>query len=203
MHDGLAQVLGYVSTKSQAVEQLLAAGRLDDARRQMQQLETAARSLYVDVREAILGLRSPISPGLGLVGAIEDYGRRFAEASGIAVIVEATLRRARHRPGAGGGSERLPDRPGGLTNVRKHAAARVDRPRSIGARPLLRIEIADDGRGFRDPAGDPGDWPHYGQAAMRERADAVRGRITGRTHRPAAARWCCRPDDVGAGAVAS
>jgi signal transduction histidine kinase len=178
MHDGLAQVLGYVSTKSQAVEQLLAAGRLDDARRQMHELETAARSLYVDVREAILGLRSPISPGLGLVGAIEDYGRRFAEASGIAVIVEATpaARDIALGPEVAANVFRIVQES--LTNVRKHAAAArvvvaLDRRQDD-----LRIEIADDGRGFRDPAGDPGDWPHYGQAAMRERADAVRGRIT-------------------------
>jgi len=33
MHDGLAQVLGYVNTKSQAVEEMLVAGRVEDARR--------------------------------------------------------------------------------------------------------------------------------------------------------------------------
>jgi len=31
MHDGLAQVLGYVNTKSQAVEEMLVAGRVEDA----------------------------------------------------------------------------------------------------------------------------------------------------------------------------
>ncbi|HET9614825.1 MAG TPA: GAF domain-containing protein, partial [Candidatus Limnocylindrales bacterium] len=89
MHDGLAQVLGYVSTKSQAVEELLAVDRVDDARGQLQQLTAAARSIYVDVREAILGLRSPITPELGLVGAIERYAARFAEASKLGVVVEA------------------------------------------------------------------------------------------------------------------
>ena len=56
IHDGLAQVLGYVNTKSQAVEGLLEAGRLDEARVQMAELSAAARSIYVDVREAIHGV---------------------------------------------------------------------------------------------------------------------------------------------------
>ena len=72
MHDGLAQVLGYVNTKSQAVDEYLATGRIEEARGQLAELAAAARSVYVDVREAILGLRSPIVPGAGLVGAVEE-----------------------------------------------------------------------------------------------------------------------------------
>ena len=64
MHDGLAQVLGYVNTKSQAIEELLVAGRNDEARGSLAELAAAARSIYVDVREAILGLRSPVVPGV-------------------------------------------------------------------------------------------------------------------------------------------
>ena len=69
MHDGLAQVLGYVNTKSQAIEELLVAGRTIEARGLLAELAAAARSIYVDVREAILGLRSPVAPGVGLVAA--------------------------------------------------------------------------------------------------------------------------------------
>lgn len=56
MHDGLAQVLGYVNTKAQAVKELLAVGQVDAATRHMNQLEEAARETYDDVREAILSL---------------------------------------------------------------------------------------------------------------------------------------------------
>ena len=113
MHDGLAQVLGYVNTKSQAIEELLVAGRTDEARLQLAELAAAARSIYVDVREAILGLRSPVIPGVGLVAAVEDYAGRFAEASKIAVHVVASdaARRLDARPGCRGPG--LPDRPGG------------------------------------------------------------------------------------------
>ena len=90
MHDGLAQVLGYVNTKSQAIEELLIADRPDDARGQLAELAAAARSIYVDIREAILSLRSPVVPGAGLVAAVEEYAQRFAEVSKLAVRVEAT-----------------------------------------------------------------------------------------------------------------
>ncbi|HET8593337.1 MAG TPA: GAF domain-containing protein [Solirubrobacterales bacterium] len=178
MHDGLAQVLGYVSTKSQAADELLANGRVVEARGQLGELTAAARSIYVDVREAILGLRSPITPELGLVGAIEDYAVRFAEASKLAVSVEA----AADVDAAGLGPEteaqifRIVQES--LTNVRKHAAAGrvVIHLRRIGDE--LVIELVDDGRGFDRPSPWPSsDWPHYGQAAMRERADAIGAEI--------------------------
>ena len=43
-------MLGYVNTKSQAIDGFLAAGRIDDARAQLGELSAAARSVYVDVR---------------------------------------------------------------------------------------------------------------------------------------------------------
>jgi signal transduction histidine kinase len=178
MHDGLAQVLGYVSTKSQAADELLANGRVVEARGQLGELTAAARSIYVDVREAILGLRSPITPELGLVGAIEDYAVRFAEASKLAVSVDAAP--DVHAAGLGPETEAQIFRiiQESLTNVRKHAGAgRV----AVHLRRIaddLVIELVDDGRGFDRPSpAPPSDWPHYGQAAMRERADAIGAQI--------------------------
>ncbi|MEO8470419.1 MAG: histidine kinase, partial [Chloroflexota bacterium] len=123
MHDGLAQVLGYVNTKSQAVESLLENGRVAEARTQLDQLASAARSIYVDVREAILGLRSAIDPGSGLVGAIEVYAARISEASKLAVEVTASdeAREARLPEPSERHLFRIVQES--LTNVRKHARA--------------------------------------------------------------------------------
>ncbi len=179
MHDGLAQVLGYVSTKSQAADELLAGGRVPEARGQLAELTAAARSIYVDVREAILGLRSPIAPGLGLIGAIEDYARRFAEASKLAVTVEASpeARTAAMGPEAEAQVFRIVQES--LTNVRKHAAAgRVTVHVGRVADDLL-VELDDDGRGFSEPnPWQPTDWPRHGQTAMRERAADIGARIS-------------------------
>jgi signal transduction histidine kinase len=177
MHDGLAQILGYVNTKSQAVESLLETGRTQEARFQLAELAAAARSLYVDVREAILGLRSPISPETGLVGAIEAYAERFAEASKLAVTVAAS--------DAARGLELAKDAEAqvfrivqeALTNVRKHASARRVEISVVVEGDRLVVTLADDGRGFEAVSSGDADWPHYGLQAMRERAVAIGGSI--------------------------
>jgi signal transduction histidine kinase len=177
MHDGLAQVLGYVNTKSQAVEHLLEAGRVVEARGQLDQLAAAARSIYVDVREAILGLRSAIDPGTGLIPAIVTYAARVADASKIVVDVRASeaARAARLPEPAERHLFRIVQEA--LTNVRKHAHAhRVEIGFEVVGQSLV-VEIADDGRGMLAGDGPVGDWPRYGLAAMRERATAIGGSI--------------------------
>jgi len=178
MHDGLAQVLSYVNTKSQAVEELLRHRRIEDARTQLAELSAAARSIYVDVREAILGLTSPIPPGRGLFGAIEEYADRYSASSSIAVSVSASP--------AAAATDLSPETEAqvfrivqeALTNVRKHAhAAHADiRLECDGA--LLEVTITDDGRGLTAPpsvgglAPDDG-WPQFGIVAMKERAASI------------------------------
>ena len=176
MHDGLAQVLGYVNTKSQAIEELLVAGRTTEARGLLAELAAAARSIYVDVREAILGLRSPVVPGVGLVAAVEDYAGRYAEASKIAVRVDATAtaRRLDLAPGAEAQVFRIVQEA--LTNVRKHSGAgRVEISFAAGD-GSFDVVIADDGHGITGAAA-PADLPRYGIEAMRERAQSIGGTV--------------------------
>ena len=172
MHDGLAQVLGYVNTKSQAIEELLIADRPDDARGQLAELATAARSIYVDIREAILGLRSPVVPGAGLVAAVEEYAERFAEVSKLAVRVEATDATRRLDLGPEVEAHVFHVVQEALTNVRKHSgAARVEIGFATdGAR--LEVNVVDDGNGMVESA-SVGDRPRYGLRTMRERADVI------------------------------
>jgi len=172
MHDGLAQVLGYVNTKSQAVEELLIAGRTEEARGLLAELAAAARSIYVDVREAILGLRSPVVPGVGLVAAVEEYAARFAEASKIAVAVEASAaaRRLDLAPEVEAQVFRVIQEA--LTNVRKHSGAgRATVAFSI-VDGRLEVAIADDGHGLASPT-SAADRPRYGLRAMQERAESI------------------------------
>ncbi len=177
MHDGLAQVLGYVNTKSQAVEELLAGGRTEEARGQLAELSAAARSIYVDVREAILGLSSPIVPERGLVGALEGYLPRFAEQAKLVVNLEPPADPAMIdlEPPAQAQVFRIVQEA--LTNVRKHAAARRVWVR-LGVREGSMVAaVEDDGRGFDPTREETTGWPHFGLTAMRERAAGIGGRI--------------------------
>jgi len=80
MHDGLGQVLGYVITKAQAVKEFLRAGSTDVAVQHMEQLETAARETYDDVREAILALGSS-GAKKPFLESLTEYAARFSEFS--------------------------------------------------------------------------------------------------------------------------
>jgi signal transduction histidine kinase len=186
MHDGLSQVLGYVNTKSQAVEEMLAAGRVADARVQLAELAAAARSVYVDVREAILTLAPPAPSDRGVAAALEEYAARYAESSKLAVRFEAGPAAVGTALSAASQAEIFSIAREALTNVRKHARAhRVGLSLALeGADLVLRVE--DDGVGFDAEllTVGPERWPHFGLAGMRERAEAVGGRIA----------WHSRPD---------
>jgi len=179
MHDGLAQVLGYVNTKSQAVEELLAAGRVPEARRQLAELAAAARSVYVDVREAILSLAAPALPYRGVAAALEEYAAAYAESSKLAVRFKASPEAAGAELSAAAQAEVFSIAREALTNVRKHARAqRVTVGLSLKAEELV-LRVTDDGVGFEADvlAVGPERWPHFGLAGMRERAESVGGSV--------------------------
>ncbi len=177
LHDGLAQVLAYVGTKSDAAMTLLDSGRLAEARAQLVELGEAARSVYVDVREAILGLGHPLELDRGLVPAIREYAARYAEAAKLAteVIAEDDAEVARLAPAAEAQALRIVQEA--LTNVRKHAAARRVVVEARRDNDELLLEVHDDGRGFDPSAVQTSDWPRFGIATMRERAASVGGRL--------------------------
>jgi signal transduction histidine kinase len=186
MHDGLAQVLAYVNTKSQAVEEMLVDGRLADARRQLAELAAAARSVYVDVREAILSLSAPVPPDRGVVASLEEYAASYAESSKLAVHFRASPDAAKAQLTAAAQAEVFSIAREALTNVRKHARAqRVSLNLGLEGGELV-LRIKDDGVGFEADvlAVGPERWPHFGLAGMRERAESVGGGIV----------WRSRPD---------
>jgi signal transduction histidine kinase len=177
LHDGIAQVLGYVNTKSQAVGGYLEAGRLGEARAQLAELGSAARAVYVDVRESIIGLRGPIEPGQGLGTALAAHARRVAEASkfGLELSIDPSTEALRLDPDAEANLYRIVQEA--LTNVRKHASARRVRLGAAITGGVLTVTVGDDGRGL--PAGGvAGDMPGYGLRAMRERAARVGATLT-------------------------
>ncbi len=183
MHDGLAQVLAYVNTKSQAIEELLADGRVTDARRQLAELAAAARSVYVDVREAILSLSTPVPLDRGVAAALEEYAAVFAESSKLAVPFLASPEAAKARLSAAAQAEVFSIAREALTNVRKHARAnRVSLNLVLDGQDLV-LCIEDDGVGFEAEllAVGPERWPHFGLAGMRERAESVGGSIVWRS----------------------
>ena len=183
MHDGLAQMPAYVNTKSQAIEALLLEGRVDEARLHLSQLAAAARSVYVDVREAILSLSTPVPADRGVAAALEEYAALFAESSKLAVPFRASPESVNAAVSAAAQAEVFSIAREALTNVRKHARAnRVSLGLTVEGDSLV-LRIADDGVGFEAEllAAGPESWPHFGLAGMRERAESIGGGIVFRS----------------------
>ncbi len=177
MHDGLAQVLGYINTKSLAIRKLLASGHVLQAQDELAQMEDAARDVYADVREAILGLRSsPRSEG-GLLPSLQRYLERYQEITGIQTRMEVRgpAEAVRLSPSAEIQVMRIVQEA--MSNVRKHAAAGVVTVGFETVGDTLHVAVTDDGRGF-DPEQLPlRGWPRFGLQTMRERAEAIGGRF--------------------------
>jgi Rrf2 family protein len=173
LHDGLAQLLGYVNTKAMAVRLMLKKSQVEAAEQHLLQLEEAARELYVQVREAILDLRRTDWVGSGLATTLRDYAAQFSRLCDLPVELAFDPEIERLSLAAEIELQLLRIVQESLTNVRKHASAtRVWISVQMDV-DVLELTVRDDGKGF-----DPGclpttHWPHFGLSTMRERAGAI------------------------------
>jgi signal transduction histidine kinase len=175
MHDGLAQVLGYVNTKVQAAEMYLKREKAEEAGAQLRELATTAREAYSDVRESIVGLRTLPGPNRTLEEVLREYLDRWEEMSN----VEASLQidaSVQLRPSQELQVVRIVQEA--LTNVRKHARATRARVEITREGETLVTLIADDGLGFNATARARGEFPQFGLSTMRERAESIGGTLT-------------------------
>jgi signal transduction histidine kinase len=175
MHDGLAQVLGYVNTKAQAVKELLKEHEVAAAVQHMEQLESAAQETYDDVREAILALGSN-GGKRPLLESLNEYVDRFSDLSGLPadLVIEGAPRAM--NPAVEVQLLRIVQEA--LANARKHAAAGSVQVRLRFHPDGCRVEVEDDGRGFDPERLARGPWPHLGLQSMRERAASVGAQLT-------------------------
>lgn len=172
LHDGLAQVLGYINTQTQAVKKLLETRKVGEATFELDAMGAVSRDVYADVREAIVGLRAAPS---GLVPAIRDYLSRLPRIAGceIELRVVDDVESVPLAPATEIQLVRIVQEA--LSNVRKHArASHVEV--TVGAEEeAVVVEIVDDGQGFDPLVLDRTGWPRLGLQTMRERAQAIGG----------------------------
>lgn len=174
LHDSVGQVLGYVNTQTLAIKGLLATDRRDEAEKAVAEMERTARRVYTDVREAILELRTGTDD---MLASLRSYASEFGRLTDIHVLVEVDERIPLHavRPTAEIQLVRIVQEA--LANVRKHAHASNAWVRVRTDGDHLVVAVRDDGRGFDADRPYRTGWPRFGLQTMRERADAIGGRL--------------------------
>ena len=174
LHDGIAQFLGYVTTKTQAARLFLEKNQLGKALENLRNIEEETRKQAMDVRGSILGLKALTQPGRSLSTDFEEYlvqSNRFMD-----VQVKADID-PRVDQFAIDGETRLQllrILQEAVSNIRKHAHARHAWV-SMKLIPdnILEMQVRDDGLGFDIEKVNQDGSHHFGLATMQERARSI------------------------------
>lgn len=166
LHDRLAQSLAYIGFELDR----LARQRHDP---ELRELHDVVRGVVGELRETLYELRATVSVEQGLAELAPEYIERWSRRTGVEGAFTARTD-GRHLP-IQVEQELWRILQESLTNVERHADAshvaitwEIDGTRA-------RLEVRDDGKGMDpdDPAPE-----RYGLIGIRERADAIGGRVT-------------------------
>ena len=178
IHDGLAQSLTFIGWRLDRAAQLLQNGQWEALETDLEDIRRALREAYLDVREAIDGLRLNLEHPEGLVGALREYITTFQARTGLLVTLDACVDPADIPPEVGIHLLRIVQES--LTNVRKHAHATRVWIQLAHENGHLVLCVIDNGRGFDLNA--PRSREHVGLSSMRERAEKLNGTFSLESH---------------------
>ena len=175
LHDGLAQLLGYVNTKAMAIRLLLKQNKFEAADTQLYQLEEAARELSTDVRTTIQDLKTVAEPGVDFPDALEALVKRFNRLNEITVQLRVDPRVRDLCLAVEVERQLVSIVQESLNNVRKHSLASNAAVSVQVVDGALALVVSDNGRGITQEPTDRG--KHYGLRIMQERAAAINARF--------------------------
>lgn len=148
----------------------------EEARRRVDEAIDALNAVIRDIRNFIFGLRPVLLESGSLADGIEHLATELRRNGGVAVTVavEDPEDRLLALP-IETVAELLAVARETLSNIARHARAEMATVSLNAADGRLRLEIADDGRGF--DAGRGAERGHHGLANMRARIEALGGRF--------------------------
>jgi signal transduction histidine kinase len=176
LHDGTAQTLGALS---------IALGRAADtvpvesgvSYDQLRKAQEIVGLLLEETRRLILDLRPMLLDDMGLIPAIRWHTESRLAATGIEASFEVDATRDRFPPHVETALFRIVQEA--INNVAKHSEASRLRFSFFRAGDVLRIVVADDGKGFDVEASGAGvAHGHVGLAGMRERVSLLGGEMS-------------------------
>lgn len=169
LHDHFAQGLAYVNLELDRLSRHPAPGPA------LADLRDEVRGLLGQVRETQRQLRSKVTPDVGLAELLTTELSRFAQRTGI--HVEFTPDAAAPRLSLAVEQELWRIAQEALTNVERHAKATAMHVTWDCDGRYGRLVMADNGAGFDSAAVARASTPSAGLTAMRERANAIGGRL--------------------------
>lgn len=176
MHDGLAQILGYLNLQIQTISSLLKQDKQDALLAELEQMRQAVKLAHADVRENILSLRTTLAQDKSLIASIEEYLTEFEIQTGIETHFK--IHRMKDLNLASVAEVQLVCiLQEALANVRKHSKAErvfVEIQETHMKEILnIRLVVQDDGVGFFPSASRR----NFGLKTMQERAESVGGHL--------------------------
>lgn len=176
MHDGLAQILGYLNVQVQTLDALLKKEKWEKLSDEIASMRKAVQTAHADVRENILSLRTTLAHETGLVPAMLKYIEEFSYQTGIETVLE-------NKAGDDLELSSIAEvqlvciLQEALTNVRKHARAGVVnvslQKEFRDEEAFIHMGIQDNGVGFSLQKSAR----CFGLQTMRERASSVGGQM--------------------------
>ena len=179
MHDGLAQVLGYLNLQVQTIEALYVSGKSELLKKELKHMRQAIKTAHGDVRENILSLRTTLADEKGLLSAVEEYLKEFGIQTGVKTDVSIS-----HQQDINLSSiaevQLVCILQEALANVRKHAEAEhvhlniyFSNAREEDSPGYVEMRVIDDGNGFVMSDSKR----RFGLKTMQERATSVEGEL--------------------------
>ena len=177
IHDGLAQTMSYLSLKTERLENVLQdPDAREEAAVEIRDLRQAVRTAYVDIREAIDGLRLSVGQPEQISDRLRELVTEFSRQSPIRAELEIQPERLVVTPKVSLQLLRIAQEA--LTNARKHSQADRVRVKLLGGNDELELVVADDGRGLPAPRAQDQRSRTHGLTSMRERAASLGGSLS-------------------------
>jgi len=173
MHDGLSQILGFLSLEMQSLELLVKQGKIEETLDELTRARARIRDAQAEVRENILNLRTALTKDGDVIPFLREYILEFEAQTGIEVHVDdSAAQKLNLMPISEVQLVRIMQEA--LTNVRLHADANHVWVKFHQTQGNLCVEIQDDGVGFVETELKK----HFGLKSMRERTVSVNGKIS-------------------------
>ncbi|MCL4496142.1 MAG: sensor histidine kinase [Firmicutes bacterium] len=175
MHDGLAQTLAVINLKVYQAKTLLEGHRLDELRRELDDIRSAVNKSYSEVRQSLYDLRAGKRLEEGFWTAVRTLAMDFQEGTKVDVEV-APLPNDAVPWNEMASVQILRIIQESLANVRKHAEAKHVQITAAFLDEVVQLKVIDDGKGFVMGSGPLNH--HFGLGIMQERAQTFGGRVS-------------------------